>query len=367
MLKNLIQNMIKNIVKIKRFTLPTLCVFLFFFLSIDIVDVDQSVFYMKVLFCGCLWFAALKLLFESLHWKLRYYYSIGTIIFLLIALQIYHSSIIASILLAVGLFFAVFIAAFLFKKEANIQIWSFNYKLWIGLCFAALTSVIFFLACALIILSVDFLFELKTNKQYYFYLWILAATLFAPLITIANIPKNYDLTEINYPSSLRNVLSYIIVPSLFIYAALFYIYCIKIILNMALPKGAIVYIVSAFSSVGIITYIISYPLHNSPGIINLFSRYFFKTLLIPLILLAIAIGIRINQYGMTEARYVVILGLIWFSLSSLFALFMNKNEILKFILSSIVFLLLSASFGPWGIDNVMAKSKIKSEAAYTVK
>ena len=359
MLKNISITLINSFIRIKRFSLASLCILAFFSLNIKLFEIEQTEFYMKILFCGCLWFVALKLLFESLNFKIIYYYIIGIAIFLLMSLYIYKSSLAVFILLATGLFISIFVAAFIFKKEAKSEIWNFNYNLLVKLFFTGLISLIFFIACSLIMLSIDFLFELDPHHKFFKNLWISTFTLIAPLLTIANIPNNFNNTEIKYPSSLRNILSYVIIPSLLIYALIFYIYCIKIIITMALPKGSIVYITSTFSTIGIITYIISHPLHNSPGIINLFSRYFFKILLLPLILLALAIGIRINQYGITESRYIVILGLIWFSLCSFFAIFKNRSGALRPILLSIVLLLIGSCFGPWGIDNIIEKYKLK--------
>ena len=71
-------------------------------------------------------------------------------------------------------------------------------------------------------------------------------------------------------------------------------------------------------------------------------------ILVPLIiLLFIAIGLRVDDYGLTIKRYgVVILG-VWLSIVSLSGIF--KNENIKFIPISLSVLLILISFGPWGI------------------
>ena len=125
-----------------------------------------------------------------------------------------------------------------------------------------------------------------------------------------------------------------------------YAYAAKIIITWALPKGGVSYNISLFSCFGIITYLISYPLHNETGIIKFFARIFFKILLLPLALLSTSIGIRVYEYGITESRYMVMLCTAWLILSCIFSFTKYKKNIIKFIYISIVTLLLIAAFLP---------------------
>lgn len=182
--------------------------------------------------------------------------------------------------------------------------------------------------------------------------------LFGPIIAISGVPENDKNLDEYIPKALNFILSYIIVPSLLFYTVILYGYIIKIIISWELPKGGVVYIISSFSFIGIVTYLLTYPLHKKQGLINFFSRAFFKILLGPLILFFVAIGVRINEYGITEGRYMVLLFLILLILSTFFALTKYKNQFFKLTLSTLIILLLFSSFGPWRVENISSISQV---------
>ncbi len=358
----------KMLATIVRFSIPCLFSLLFtvFIIAkttdteegLSLLNSDKSI--LKALFCGMFWFIALKLFAESMKWSLARYYAIGVVIFLALILQLYFykNSLVPFYFLGIGLFLSVFIAPFLNKKSSNDQIWTFNYYLWSHLCFTILAAIILFIAVAFIPASLKFLFAVDFYEILYFYIWIVIAAFFSPIVAMAGIPNNYDSVEKDYPRALKIILSYIILPILCIYSVILYGYIIKILVDWNLPKGGVVYLVSIFSSISIITYLVSYPLHNAPGIIKLFSRHFFKILLLPLALLAVAIEFRVSEYGLTEGRYTILLCLAWFAISSFFVLTKYRQEALKFIFISIITLLILASFGPWGAVGISSNSQI---------
>ncbi len=369
MLKSAAHSLVnKTLETIIRFPLSCIFSLLFAVVLITQVTEDESGLdllssyknILRALFCGVFWFVALKLFAESRKWSLKRYYVVGIVVFLAIIFQLcfYKNSFIPFCFLGAGLFLSIFIAPFLNKKSSNDQIWAFNYHLWYHLCFTILTAVTLFLAIVFIPASLKFLFAIDFNEIIYFYIWIVIAAFFSPIVAMAGIPNKYDSIEKDYPSALRIILSYIILPILCIYSVILYGYIIKILIDWSLPKGGVSYMISIFGSAGIIAYLVSYPLHNVPGIIKLFSHNFFKILIAPLVLLGIAIGFRISEYGITEGRYTILLCLVWFVLSVFFVLTKYRQAVVKFIFISIVIVLLLASFGPWGAIGASSSSQV---------
>lgn len=362
MLKNATQTLMRSTsLALKRFPIPSLLSLLFCIVSISKwPEHGITGTYLAILFCGCFWFIALKLFAEARDWHSNRYYAIGTSVFLVMSWYLYTSPDIALPFgfLGAGLFLSIFIAPFFSNHSSSIQVWEFNYRLWIRIFFTVLAAIILYLGLTAIIASLDFLFGVKFYGNIYGDIWLVIATLFSPILTMAGIPTRFDVEETNYPKAIQVILSYIALPLLCVYMVILYGYAAKILITWDLPKGGVAYLVSAFGCAGIVAYLASYPLHKSQGIIGLFSRHFFKILLLPLLLLAVSIGVRIHEYGVTEERYAILLCLIWLTLSAFFIITRRSEQSPKFVFFSVVALLIAASFGPWGAVNVSARSQL---------
>lgn len=366
MFKNALKNLAPNIaVATKRFPIPALCSLLFCLMTT--VPIFKALWpesrihsaLLSLLFCGCFWFIALKLYAESHGWGIKRYYAIGTAGFALLAWLFGQSHDPLSQVWFAGsaLFLSIFIAPFLNKRATTMQIWTYNYRLWLHILFTILAAVGLYVGILAISTSINSLFGLRTSAVYLYGFFVIA-TFFSPILAMTGIPVNFhEEEERDCPKYIR-IMPYIDIPLLCLYATILYVYTAQILVNWNLPKGGVAYMVSAFGCIGIIAYLASYPLHQNPGIINLFARYFFKILFVPLALLAVSIGQRIDEYGITEQRYTIVLCLIWLMLAAVTTLIQSRDKAPKIIFSSIVFLLLAASFGPWGASNVSANSQL---------
>jgi hypothetical protein len=366
MFKNALKNLAPNIVTaIRRFPIPVLCSLLF--CLVTTVPIFKALWpesrihsaLLSLLFCGCFWFIALKLYAESHGWSIKRYYAMGTAGFALLAWLFGQSHDPLSQVWFAGsaLFLSIFIAPFLNKRATTMQIWTYNYRLWLHILFTILAAVVLYVGILTISASIDSLFGLRTSAVYLYGFFVIV-TLFSPILAMTGIPVRFDDEEKECPKDIRIILPYIAIPLLCVYALILYIYTAQIFINWNLPKGGVAYMVSAFGCIGIIAYLASYPLHQNSGIINLFARYFFKILFVPLALLAVSIGQRIYEYGITEQRYTIVLCLIWLLLSAVTTLIKPRDKAPKIIFASVVFLLLAASFGPWGASNVSANSQL---------
>lgn len=349
----------------RRFTVPSLFSVVFYLLAASriygnrIGDHIEGILYVILLY-GFFWFISLKLFAESQGWTAKRYYAVGAAVFCVIAWRLYtaQDEFIPFVFLGAGLFLGIFIAPFLNWRPSSIQIWIFNHQLWLHLGFSILASIILFLGLAAIPASLDYLFGVTFFVSNFYYIWLAVPCLFLPFLAMAGIPEQFDIHEIIFPKSIRALLAYIVLPLLLVYAVILYGYAVKILIAWDLPKGGLAYIVLAFACTGIIAYLASYPLHRDQGVTGLFSRHFFKLLLAPLVLLAIGIGVRIQDYGITEGRYAILLSLVWLTLCAMVAHTKFSSETPKFIFASLVMLLLAASYGPISAANVTAWSQV---------
>ncbi len=134
------------------------------------------------------------------------------------------------------------------------------------------------------------------------------------------------------------LLNYVLSPALIIYAAILYLYFIKITLQWSLPKGGIAYIVVSFITAVFILR------GCQPFLRRRYYDWFYKyasiTVLPALVMYWIGAYYRINQYGFTELRvYLVITGVI---LTVMTFIFFSKQWGRYLYVAYITIILLSA-------------------------
>ncbi|MGI4851036.1 MAG: DUF4153 domain-containing protein [Janthinobacterium lividum] len=371
MLSNTLQNNLslmlnQALLVIKRFPLPLLCALAFFIISknqlaVFIVNKNQLetliIFFqgLGILFCGCCWFIFFKLYTESHKWSSVRYYLIGLPVFLIIAYAIHKNlfTLCTFNLLGLGLFLSIFIAPFVGRQTNDGDVWQFNYDLWRHIGLTALVAIMLSAGIFAILASLKFLLGFNFKDQLYVDTWLFITTFFCPVMVMFKIPTSFKTTESPHLGKvMRSLLLYVILPILLIYDIILHAYAAKIALEWNLPKGGIAYLVSIFNTIAVLTYFASYPLHKTSAIFAFFSKHLFKFMLVPLILLTIGVGNRIDQFGITEGRYAILLHLIWMTLIIVFSYVKQRDQLFKFSLSSIVVLFIFASFGPWSITNV---------------
>ena len=348
MFKNAIETVTNGALEaIKRFPLSAICAAALFILAMNFIpELERNITYLLILKSSFFLLISVKLYVESKRLDGRFYYIIGIPAALATSAYILYAPASAFFFLPAS-FLSIFIAPFLRKEATSQQVWCFNYSLWLHISFTIMCAVILYIGMAAIFASLQFLFGLSIEGSSYFNTWLFVATLFSPVFAMAGIPKDFSIEKEEYPHLIEILKSYISMPLLLVYTLILYGYIAKIIFLWELPKGGVAYMVSAYGAAGILAYLVTYPLTHKPGIISLFSRYFFFLLIAPLVLLAIGICTRLYEYGITEQRYAIMMCLIWLSLSSAFVIFGNREKAPKFIFISLVGLLLFSSFGPW--------------------
>lgn len=117
------------------------------------------------------------------------------------------------------------------------------------------------------------------------------------------------------------MLNYVLSPALLIYAAIIYLYFVKVALFWSLPKGGVAYIVVSFVIGTFILKGCQAFLHKR--CYDWFYRYASLAVLPALVMYWIGVYYRINQYGFTEARvYLVVTGII---LTGMAVMFFSKR------------------------------------------
>lgn len=142
------------------------------------------------------------------------------------------------------------------------------------------------------------------------------------------------------------IVRYILLPLTAIYTLILYIYGLKIIVTGVLPKGEICFMVAALTAA---VYLLLFLLkaldgsQNAEDRLTRLSLKFFPLAMLPLlVMMSVAIGERIEQYGMTVARLYVLTFNIWAYITAVY-LFATRSRNTNAVAMSfaIIFLLTS--------------------------
>lgn len=260
------------------------------------------------------------------------------------------------LLLTITFLISFLFIPYLFKKE--------NFEMYIIKIIIKIITTIFFtvmlaLGVTAILFAIKSLLYSDLSQNLITYTWILAGFIFAPINFLYGLPKIYEIFSTdNYNKVLRVLLLYIIMPIISVYTVVLYIYFGKIIATQVWPKGIVSYLVLSYTSVGIATIFLIKPIIDNNKWAKIFTNIFTKVIIPLLVMMFIAIGIRVNDFGFTEARYYIVIIGIWASFAIIYLNFNKgkRNIVLPISLAIIAFL---SVVGPWNAFNVSVNSQNK--------
>ncbi len=353
-----------------RFPLPAICALLSFVLAVlsihDVIDDDKIVGRIAACLCtGFFWFGGLRLVVESRNWSKTKELLWALIFFvpfsILMALADQFEQYLIFIIPALLLFLMVAPFTKSLRDGADdFSFWQFNHTLWIGVVVSALAVGLMMAGLQAAVASIKALFDVNISHHVMEDIWAFSALLVGPVYALSWVPKTFEFKEADYkePTGLSFMLNWILAPLILIYFLIIYAYFGKIILTQSLPSGTLSYMVMGFVGVSIATYLAGWPMKDKSGaLLQKIYKYLFVALSIPVVLQFWAIGLRINDYGVTEQRYMVALSAVWMAV--IIGLFVFKKirsiKIIPALLTGLFFL---AAFGPWGAVGLSGISQL---------
>ena len=240
------------------------------------------------------------------------------------------------------------------REEQQNRFWWMNSQAIATAAVAGAGFAIIFIGILAIERSLSFLFGLDT--QSIFFEWVLPVVggFLTPVYWLSTIPKTTDaggpLTgEPEFVGTAIGFLGqFVLVPLLFIYAAILLAYTAQIAATRSLPQGTIGWMVLGFVVAGAATWLVLHaPFMRERGIVRLFRRWWFWLTLIPLALFAVAVWVRVDAYGLTTERMLLIAGGVWAAL--LVAVFLIGRGDIRLIPALAGAILLLLAVGPWNI------------------
>lgn len=223
---------------------------------------------------------------------------------------------------------------------------------------------VFYLGVTLVITLINILL-INLPGEIYIKTFLFINFIFGIILFVSRLKGvDEDLENYEIPKIIKILLSYIIIPIIVAYSTILYVYMLKIIFILKMPKGIVSHLVVWYMIFSLFIIVISTPLVKENVIVGKF-RKFFPIVSIPLIIIAfISILSRVMQYGVTENRYIIIILIFWLLFNMIF--YIIKTDVRVVIISTILVVFVSV-FGPWNMTNISINSQSKRLERILVK
>jgi hypothetical protein len=218
-----------------------------------------------------------------------------------------------------------------------------------------LYTIVAALGIMAILFAVQSLLYNDMSSKAYIYTWILAWIVFAPIHFLGGLPSKDDRFSIHdYSKVLKILLMYIVLPILSVYTVVLYVYFGKIMITQEWPRGIVSYLVLSYSAVGIATLFLITPFVKENSWARIFKAAFSKLILPLLVMMFIAIGIRIEAFGVTENRYLILIAGIWSAFAMIFINLAKgkKNIILAISLALTCLLMVNGPLSAFNVSRI---------------
>lgn len=244
-----------------------------------------------------------------------------------------------------------------FGRCSDEAFWVFNQQSYYGFAIAGIAVGIFLVGLGAVTAALSQLFA--ASGKITFDATILIACVFWPVYAMTFLPKLPLALSAppTYPPALSFVLSFVALPVLLVYGAIIAVYGVQVAFLGHTPASSVSWMVIGFAAAGVALHTLLYPLRDVGGALVRFYYRFFYYLLVPLLwLLFWAVLVRVKAYGVTENRYLAVLGGLWAGALCLLWLLRGRFQ-LWLAPAMLAVLLLLASFGPWGAEHAAFRSQ----------
>lgn len=217
-------------------------------------------------------------------------------------------------------------------------------------------SFIVFIGISGIVFAFSSLFNINFAENIYLKILIFSFVLFNVVTFFSDFPKVRDsYIEYKYPKAFRFLLIYILTPIVAIYTLILLAYFLKVIVIQEIPKNIIVNLVLWFGIFSVF-YLFFLSRIESSEIINKFKKIFPIAFIPLLFMMFFALILRIQEYGITENRFLSFVAGIWIFLSLVYFIFYRENSNIAVPIFLFVIILVSG-IGPASATNLSIKSQ----------
>lgn len=252
-----------------------------------------------------------------------------------------------------GLFFALFIGMFVaghFNTEIDYA--DYAVKIILAIIESLIYCVTIFVGIVAILYTTKELFKLNFNLSNL--IVTCAVVIFLLLnatIILSKFPLKYceENLKIKWLTPFKFLFTRIIAPLFLIYGSILLLYIIKVVVLKTIPNNIITNLILWYGLLSVVVLFVSKTVQDK--FIKIYDKVQPLILLILSGMMFYSIGIRISYYGITEGRYMVVMGGIFIVISMIYYLFFNKKTYIT-IPTTLLILTLISSVGPVSAYNI---------------
>lgn len=252
-----------------------------------------------------------------------------------------------------GLFFALFIGMFVaghFNTEIDYA--DYAVKIILAIIESLIYCVTIFVGIVAILYTTKELFKLNFNLSNL--IVTCAVVIFFLLnatIILSKFPLKYcgENLKIKWLTPFKFLFTRIIAPLFLIYGSILLLYIIKVVVLKTIPNNIITNLILWYGLLSVVVLFVSKTVDDK--FIKIYDKVQPIILLILSGMMFYSIGIRISYYGITEGRYMVVIGGVFIVISMIYYLFFNKKTYIT-IPTTLLILTLISSVGPVSAYNI---------------
>lgn len=259
------------------------------------------------------------------------------------------------ILIFIALFAMILWAPFIGRKSTNALFWQYAQTIIFGLIAAIFFSFLLYGGLAIAFYAVETLFHVTIESKRYGQLAIIIFGIFGFNFFLSQIPKHPLFLETRAYSNAKRVFTkYILAPLTILYFGILFIYSAKILISFSWPEGTLSWIIVAFCMVAITTFLFLTPyLQKSTKT----QRLIWFAILLQTIMLALALWVRVEEYGISYNRYLLGLFGAWVLLMSLYFILFGKWAQQKWLFFTASLFIFASQFGPYSAHAITQKDQ----------
>lgn len=248
--------------------------------------------------------------------------------------------------------FVLFMTA-VFRKQTEYQEVFSTTAGW-RLAITVIYTLIIWGGISLILFAIDRLLNVRIDEELYMDTIIIAAGFFAPMFFFGGVPEVEEKLEPDRIYKFFKILVlYVIAPLLSAYTVVFYIYALRILFTWDWPEGIVGNMVLWYALIGTVAMYFLHGMDKGSKWAAIFGKWFPRVVILPIVLLFIALGIRVNAYGFTATRYLLGAAGLWILGCAIYMSIVNYSKRrTRLITISLVIIALISMVGPWNAINV---------------
>ncbi|HAU65807.1 MAG: hypothetical protein UT30_C0010G0027 [Candidatus Uhrbacteria bacterium GW2011_GWF2_39_13] len=253
------------------------------------------------------------------------------------------------------------VAPFLSRKGLNDsdQWWYWGRLVLKRFLLAVLFAGVLFFGIIFSLQAVRFLLQIKIHEILIPQIWVVLASLVAPWIFLSGLPTVIEHTThkktIDAPI-LGSFVYFILLPLLCVFIFILYLYLGKIVLTWNWPDGGVTHWILAIFLIGLATFFLHHPIRNEHRHLRNIFRVFFALLIPMMVIFFMAFSIRLEAYGLTANR-LLMLGLgIWMMFVSL-SIALRRSPILPHLILSAIIPFFLFTIGPYSAFNIAQRAQ----------